>query len=160
MSATVTSDVLNSPHYPGPRRLGSSVLAVVAGFGLLLTLFAGGLVLIPRYQAANPVSDLQRSDADQVRVDDLYLDVTLVTPSFLQTRNLQRYLGDHSVDAVLPVLVGLNTHTGDIGHMHRFPGTLALIGPHGDRYPAISEPIVVSQHHNAYMLLFPARSNR
>jgi cytochrome c biogenesis protein CcdA len=106
------------------------------------------------------VSDLQRSDADQVRVDDLYLDVTLVTPSFLQTRNLQRYLGDHSVDAVLPVLVGLNTHTGDIGHMHRFPGTLALIGPHGDRYPAISEPIVVSQHHNAYMLLFPARSNR
>jgi len=160
MSLSVTSDVLNSTRFPGPRRLGSSVLAVVVGFGLLLTLFAGGLVLIPRYQAANPVSDLQRSDADQVRVDDLYLDVTLVTPSFLQTRELARYLGDHNADAVLPVLVGLNTHTGDIGHMHHFPGTLALIGPDGDRYPAISEPIVVSQHHNAYMLLFPARSNR
>ncbi len=136
-----------------------SVLSVAVGIGLLLALFTAGLVMIPRYQAANPPSALQRSDADRVRLDDLYLDLTLVTPSFLQDRNLERYFGDRDPESVLPLLVGLNAHTGDIGHMREFPGAVSLIGPDGNRYPAITEPIVMSQHHNAYMLLFPARAN-
>jgi cytochrome c-type biogenesis protein len=135
-----------------------------AGVGLavslLLALFASGLVLIPRYQAAHPPSYLQRSDADQIRLDDLFLDVTLVTPGFLRTRKLESYLGDRKPDSVLPILVGLNTHTGDIGHMHHLPGQLTLVGPDGSRYPSLTEPIVLSQHHNAYLLMFPGRDNR
>jgi cytochrome c-type biogenesis protein len=126
----------------------------------LLALFASGLVLIPRYQSAHPPSYLQRSDANEVRLDDLFLDVTLVTPSFLRTRKLESYLGDRRPDAVLPILVGLNTHTGDIGHMHHLPGQLTLVGPDGSRYPSLTEPIVLSQHHNAYLLLFPGRDNQ
>lgn len=135
------------------------VAGLVAGIATLALLFVAGLVLIPRYQAMNPPTALQRSDADRVRLDDLYLDLTLVTPSFLRHRKLDRYLGDRDPSLALPVLVGLNTHTGDIGHMHHMPGELTLIGPEGRRYPAISEPIVLSQHHNAYMLLFPSRDH-
>lgn len=133
--------------------------SVVAGLGMLLALFAGGLVLIPRYQAAHPPSALQRSDADVARLDDLYLDLTLATPAFLDSRRLGVYLGDRDPATVLPVIVGLNTHTGDIGHLHHLPGSFALVGPDGGRYPAVTEPIVLSQHHNAYMLLFPARDH-
>lgn len=136
------------------------VAAVVTGMGMLLALFAGGMVLIPRYQAAHPYSDLQRSDADQVYLDDLFLDITLVTPEFRSDRNLSRYFAGRDPDTVLAVLVGLNTHTGDIGHMMQLPGEVDLVGPAGERYPALTEPIVMSQHHNAYMLLFPARDNR
>lgn len=136
-------------------RAGAAILLGAAALGAL---FASGLVLIPRYQATHPPSYLQRSDADRVRVDDLYLDVTLVTPSFLRSRKLEPYLGERDPDSVLPVLVGLNTHTGDIGHMHHLPGRLELVDPDGRRYPALTEPIVLSQHHNAYMLLFPGRS--
>lgn len=149
----------SSENGKGSGEVTRSVVSMVLGFGLLLTLFSAGLVMIPRYQAANPSSALQRSDANRVRLDDLYLDLTLVTPSFLEGRNLDRYFGDRDPETVLPVLVGLNTHTGDIGHMREFPGDLSLIGPDGSRYPAITEPIVMSSHHNAYMLLFPARGN-
>ena len=145
---------------PVPRdrpHLRWQVAAVVTGMVMLLALFAGGMVLIPRYQAAHPYSDLQRSDANQVHLDDLFLDMTLVTPEFRSDRNLNRYFADRDPDTVLPVLVGLNTHTGDIGHMMQLPGEVDLVGPAGERYPALTEPIVMSQHHNAYMLLFPAR---
>jgi len=144
----------------GSRDVRWQVAAVVTGMVMLLALFAGGMILIPRYQAAHPYSDLQRSDANQVHLDDLFLDVTLVTPEFRSGRNLDRYFADRAPDTVLPVLVGLNTHTGDIGHMMRLPGEVALVGPSGESYPALTEPIVMSQHHNAYMLLFPARDNR
>ena len=132
-------------------------LGALAGVALLCALFVGGLILIPRYQAAHPFSELQRSDADRVRLDDMFLDVTLVTPEFRRSRNLDRYLGGRDPDSVIPVLVGLNTHTGDIGRLHRLPGRLEMVGPDGHRYPSLTEPIVLSQHHNAYMLLFPAR---
>jgi cytochrome c biogenesis protein CcdA len=61
---------------------------------------------------------------------------------------------------VLPFLVGLNTHRGSISHMHHLDGEMFLISPDGTRYPSLSEPIVLSQHHNAYMLLFPSRDQR
>jgi cytochrome c-type biogenesis protein len=135
-------------------------LGLLAGLAILAALFAGGLVLIPRYQATHPPSELQRSDADRVRLDDLFLDVTLVTPSFLRTRNLDSYLVDRDPESVLPILVGLNTHTGSIDHMHHLPGEIWLVGTDNRRYPSITEPIVLSQHHNAYMLLFPARDHQ
>jgi len=134
-------------------------IPILGGIGFILALLIGGLVLIPRYRATHPATPLQRSDADRVAVDDLYLDLTLVTPRFLASRDLGRYLGDRDPATVLPVLVGINTHTGTIEHMHHLDGDLFLIGDDGARYPALTEPIVLTQHHNAYMVLFPPLDN-
>jgi cytochrome c-type biogenesis protein len=128
-----------------------------AGMAFLFALFAAGLVLIPRYRAAHPVSVLQRSDADRAPMDDLYLDLTLVTPEFRKTRNLERYFEGRNPASILPVLIGVNTHTGSIAHMHHLHGNFILVGPDGERYPALTSPIVLSDHHNAYMVLFPSR---
>jgi cytochrome c biogenesis protein CcdA len=135
------------------------LLGLLSGALMLLALFAGGLVMIPRYRAAHPATALQRSDADRVQIDDIYLDLTLVTPQFLKSRKLERYI-NRAPDSVLPVLVGLNTHTGNISHMHHLDGSFFLVGPDGVRYPSLTAPIVLSEHHDAYMVLFPARDNR
>jgi len=145
----------------GGRRPPAAAVLLIAGCSaLLLGLFAAGLVLIPRFQAANPPTELQRSDADRVTLDDLFLDLTLVTPRFLESRKLGRHLGERDPDSVLPVLVGINTHTGTIEHMHHVAPHLSMLGPDGRRYPSVGEPIVLSQHHNAYMVLFPARDHQ
>lgn len=144
---------------PAPPRRSWGLLAVGIGLLILFVLFASGLVLIPRYRAAHPVSALQRSDANTSQIDDLYLDLTLVTPAFLQTRHLGRYFEGREPATILPVLVGVNTHTGSIEHMHHLHGSFLLVGPDGERYPSLTSPIVLSEHHNAYMVLFPARDN-
>jgi len=144
---------------PVRRRSGWGIAAILGGAGLLLALLVSGMVLIPRYRAAYPASALQRSDADRVAIDDLYLDLTIVTPKFLASRNLERFLGEHEVGTVLPLIVGVNTHKGSIEHMHRLDGDVVLVGADGARYPALTEPIVLTEHHNAYMLLFPPRDN-
>jgi cytochrome c biogenesis protein CcdA len=155
----MTVDTISSTMRPAPKRTSRALLAVFAGGAIILTLLASGLVLIPRYRAAHPITDLQRSDADRVAVDDLYLDLTLVTPKFLASRDLGQYLGERDHSTVLPLLVGVNTHTGTIEHMHHLDGDLFLVGQDGARYPAMTEPIVLTDHHNAYMLLFPPRDN-
>jgi cytochrome c biogenesis protein CcdA len=141
------------------RQLRWGPIAILAGVLTMVALFALGLVLIPRYRAAHPVSALQRSDADRVQIDDLYLDMTLVTPGFMKSRKLERYI-ERDPGSVLPILVGLNTHTGNISHMHHLQGNFFLVGPDGVRYPSLTSPIVLSEHHDAYMVLFPARDNR
>ncbi len=140
-------------------RAGRGVAVMAAGMMMLVILFAAGLVMVPRYRAAHPPTALQQSDADRVRVDDVYIDLTLVTPRFLRTHHLERYV-DHDLKSVLPILVGINTHRGDISHMHHLHGSFILIGPDGMRYPSLAAPIVLSEHHDAYMILFPARDNR
>ncbi len=155
MSAEIALETTDPPRR-GMRR---GILAAVAGLATIVALLVADLVLIPRYRPAHPATALQRSDADRVAVDDLYLDVTLVTKRFLESRSLARYLGDRDADSVLPILVGVNAHTGSIEHMHHLDGELFVIGRDGARYPALTEPIVLTQHHNAYMLLFPPRDN-
>jgi hypothetical protein len=150
--------VAPAPAQP-PAHARWGLVAVGAGLLLLFALFASGLVLIPRYRAAHPVSVLQRSDADTAQIDDLYLDLTLATPAFLETRHLDRYFEGRDPATILPVLVGVNTHTGSIEHMHHLSGSFLLVGPDGERYPSLTSPIVLSEHHNAYMVLFPARDN-
>ncbi len=135
------------------------VAVLIAGFVMMLALFAAGLVMIPRYRAIHPPTPLQQSDANSVQVDDIYLDLTLVTPSFMHTRHLERYV-DHDLKSVLPILVGINTHRGDISHMHHLHGSFFLIGKDDTRYPSLSAPIVLSEHHDAYMILFPSRDDR
>ncbi len=158
-SRAAAPDVATSASTAAAPRAGWGLVAVGSGLLLMFALFAGGLVLIPRYRAAHPVSALQRSDANTAQIDDLYLDLTLATPAFLRTRRLDRYFEGRDPAAVLPVLVGVNTHTGSIEHMHHLHGHFFLVGPDGERYPALTSPIVLSEHHNAYMVLFPARDN-
>jgi len=135
------------------------IAVVLAGVMMLLMLFAMGLVMIPRYRAVHPPTPLQQSDADRVRIDDIYLDLTLATPAFMRTRHLQRYV-DRDLTDVLPILVGINTHRGDISHMHHLHGSFFLVGADGTRYPSLAAPIVLSEHHDAYMILFPSRDDR
>ncbi|HEY6394097.1 MAG TPA: cytochrome c biogenesis protein CcdA, partial [Candidatus Binataceae bacterium] len=139
-----------------PTRRGVAIVSI--GAMMLLMLFAGGLVMIPRYRAVHPPTPLQQSDADRVTIDDIYIDLTLVTPDFMRTRHLERYI-DHDPKSVLPILVGINTHRGDISHMHHLHGSFVLIDAAGNRYPSLSSPIVLSEHHDAYMILFPSRDN-
>jgi cytochrome c biogenesis protein CcdA len=134
------------------------IVALAAGALMLFVLFAAGLVMIPRYRAEHPPTPLQQSDADRVRIDDIYLDLTLATPAFIRTRHLQRFV-DRDLKGVLPILVGINTHRGDISHLHHLHGNFLLIGADGTRYPSLSAPIVLSEHHDAYMILFPSRDN-
>jgi cytochrome c biogenesis protein CcdA len=136
------------------------VLLLLLGGLALLAILIGGMVLIPRYRAAKLADQLQRSDADRVKLEDLYLDVTLVTPSFWKSRRLERYLGNRDPQSVLPFLVGVNVHTGSVGHLHHLSGNFTLIGPDQVRYPSLTEPIVLSDHHNVYLVLFPSRDNR
>ncbi len=145
--------------HPPAGHPGWGIAAALASAVMLLALLVGGMVLIPRYRAANPASDLQLSDADRVSIDDLYLDLTIVTPKFLASRNLERFLGGHEADTVLPLIVGVNAHKGSIEHMHHLDGDVHLLDTDGARYPALTEPIVLTEHHNAYMLLFPPRDN-
>jgi cytochrome c biogenesis protein CcdA len=140
-------------------RVSRGALTAFAGVMMMLILFAGGLVMIPRYRAAHPPTPLQQSDADRVTIDDIYIDLTLVTPEFLRTRHLEHYV-DHDLKSVLPILVGINTHRGDISHMHHLHGSFELVDADGTRYPSLEAPIVLSEHHDAYMILFPARDNR
>jgi cytochrome c biogenesis protein CcdA len=139
-------------------RVSRGALTAFAGVMMMLILFAGGLVMIPRYRAAHPPTPLQQSDADRVTIDDIYIDLTLVTPEFLRTRHLEHYV-DHDLKSVLPILVGINTHRGDISHMHHLHGSFELVDVDGRRYPSLEAPIVLSEHHDAYMILFPARDN-
>ena len=155
-----TAGVTDAPvQLGGARKRTQGLIAVMIGLAMMLALFVAGLVLIPRYRAAHPASPLQRSDADRVQIDDMYLDLTLATPKFSERRRLTRYLEGRDPKTVLPVLVGVNTHTGSIEHMHHLSGDFVLVGPDGSRYPSLTSPIVVSQHHNAYMVLFPSRGN-
>ncbi|MDH3402524.1 MAG: hypothetical protein OES32_12540 [Acidobacteriota bacterium] len=144
---------------PARRRPRWGLAAILAGVGMILALLVGGMVLIPRYRATYPASALQRSDADRVAIDDLYLDLTIVTPKFLASRDLERFLGDRQPETVLPLIVGVNAHKGSIEHMHHLDGDVHLVGADGARYPALTEPIVLTDHHNAYMMLFPPRDN-
>jgi len=155
----MTVEAIQEPADPPQRRPKWGFAAVLAGLGMILTLLVGGMVLIPRYRAAYPASALQRSDADRVAIDDLYLDLTMVTPKFLDSRDLERFLGEREAGTVLPLIVGVNAHKGSIAHMHHLDGDVHLVGADGARYPALTEPIVLTEHHNAYMLLFPPRDN-
>lgn len=137
-----------------------AMLAVFGGLGFIFCMILAGMVFIPRIQSVRPVSELQKSDAATSAVDDYYVDLTLMTRSFLQRRNMMRYLGDRDPDRVLPVLMGIHTHTGSIEHVHDVSycgGDMFLEGGDGTQYPALTEPIVLSSHHNAYLVLFPSR---
>jgi cytochrome c biogenesis protein CcdA len=62
-------------------------------------------------------------------------------------------LGSHEKRAQ-PFLIGINTHVGSIEHLD-LRGKVHLVDSDGNAFPAIGEPVVVSEHHNMYLLAFP-----
>lgn len=136
-------------------------LGLAAGVLFLLAIFVAGLFLIPRYRAQSP-HGLQRSDAGEVPVDGIYLDLTPVLPSMVERLNLDQYVDRADYEDKLPVLVGMNTHTGSIRELRinrKDLGGAHLIGPDGGEYPSIEEPLAVSEHHNTYLLFFPSKDH-
>jgi cytochrome c biogenesis protein CcdA len=130
---------------------GSRIL-FISGALLLLVVFVIGIYIVPRAQAGGPKTARQ-SDAARVPISDVYLDITYATPDFVKRVKLEPYLGTHEKRAQ-PFLIGVNTHVGSIEQLD-LRGKVHLQDSDGNLYPAIGEPVVVSEHHNMYLLAFP-----
>lgn len=130
---------------------GSRIL-FISGVLLLLVVFIIGIYIVPRAQAGGPKTARQ-SDAAKVPISDVYLDITYATPDFVKRVKLEPYLGSHA-NRAQPFLIGINTHVGSIEHLD-LRGKVHLLDSDGSVFPAIGEPVVVSEHHNMYLLAFP-----
>jgi len=131
-------------------------LFLALGVALLIAVFVVGIYIVPRAQAGSP-GTARQSDANRVSISDVYLDVTYATPEFVQRVKLEPYL-DHYQGRVQPFLVGLNTHVGSIEYLD-LRGKVELEDNHGQRYPSLGAPVVVSEHHNLYLVCFPLLDN-
>lgn len=131
-------------------------LLLICGLSLLATVFVLGIYVVPHAQAGNPRTARQ-SDAGRVPLSDVYLDVTYATPDFVKRVKLEPYL-EHYQGRVQPFLVGLNTHVGSIEHIS-LQGKVELEDNQGGRYPSLGAPVVVSEHHNLYLVCFPLLDN-
>jgi cytochrome c biogenesis protein CcdA len=135
---------------------GSRIL-FVSGVLLLLVVFVIGIYIVPRAQAGGPKTARQ-SDAARVPISDVCLDITFATPDFIKRVKLEPYLGSHEKRAQ-PFLIGVNTHVGSIEQLD-LRGKVHLQDSDGNLFPAIGEPVVVSEHHNMYLLAFPLLDHR
>ncbi|MBU6398753.1 MAG: hypothetical protein KGS61_00410 [Verrucomicrobia bacterium] len=134
---------------------GTSLL-LLFGVGLLVAVLVTGIYVVPRAQAGSPATARQ-SDAARVPISDVYLDVTYATPEFVGRVKLEPYL-NHYRERTQPFLIGVNTHVGSIAHLD-FRGKVLLEDSRGDRFPALGAPVVLSEHHNMYLLVFPRLDN-
>ncbi len=131
-------------------------ILLLCGVGLLLAVFILGIYVIPRAQSGSPATARQ-SDAAHVPVSDVYVDVTYATPAFVKRVKLESYLEPYQHRGQ-PFLIGINTHVGTIANLD-LRGKVLLEDNHGERYPALGSPVVLSEHHNMYLLVFPLRDN-
>lgn len=131
-------------------------LFLLLGVSLLIAVFVIGIYIVPRAQAGGP-GTARQSDANRVSISDVYLDVTYATPEFVQRVKLEPYL-QHYQGRVQPFLVGLNTHVGSIEHLD-LRGKVELEDNNGARYPSLGAPVVVSEHHNLFLVCFPLLDN-
>lgn len=132
-------------------------ILLLSGIALLLAVFVVGIYVVPRAQSGSPKTTRQ-SDAARVPISDVYLDVTYATPDFVKRVKLEPYL-QHYQGRTQPFLIGLNTHVGSIEHVD-LRGKVTLEDDRGDTFPALGAPVVVSEHHNLYLVLFPLLDNR
>jgi cytochrome c biogenesis protein CcdA len=134
----------------GPRIL------LLSGLALLAAVFVVGIYLVPRAQSGSP-NTARQSDAARVPISDVYLDVTYATPDFIKRVKLEPYLQQYQ-GRTQPFLIGLNTHVGSIEHVD-LRGKVFLEDNHGELYPSLGAPVVVSEHHNLYLVVFPLLDN-
>jgi cytochrome c biogenesis protein CcdA len=129
----------------------------LCGAGFLLAVFFVGIYLVPKLQAGNS-STARQSDAGRVSLSDVYVDVTYATPQFVQRVKLEKYL-ERWKNRAQPFLIGVNTHVGTIAELDDLQSKILLEDSNGDRFPSLGAPIVLSEHHNMYLLVFPLVDN-
>jgi cytochrome c biogenesis protein CcdA len=131
-------------------------ILLLSGLALLLAVFVIGIYIVPRAQAGSPATSRQ-SDAGRVPISDVYLDITYASPDFVKRVKLEPYFSQYQGRAQ-PFLIGLNTHVGSIEHVD-LRGKVVLEDDLGERFPSLGAPVVVSEHHNLYLAVFPLLDN-
>jgi cytochrome c biogenesis protein CcdA len=127
------------------------------GIVFLLAIFVVGVYVVPKLQAGNPATARQ-SDASRVSLSDVFVDVTYATPAFVKRVKLEPYLARWQ-NRAQPFLIGINTHVGTIANLD-LRGRVLLEDSNGDRFPSLGTPVVLSEHHNMYLLVFPLVDNQ
>ncbi len=128
----------------------------VSGVLLLVAVFVTGIYLVPKLQAGSPATARQ-GDASRVSLSDVFVDATYATPDFVKRVKLEPYL-QHWQGRAQPFLIGINTHVGTIANLD-LRGKVFVEDSQGDRFPSLGTPVVVSEHHNMYLLVFPLLDN-
>jgi len=128
----------------------------ISGILLLAAVFVIGIYIVPKLQSGSPATARQ-SDAARVSLSDVFLDATYATPEFVKRVKLEPYLQQWQGRAQ-PFLIGINTHVGTIADLD-LRGKVLLEDSNGDRFPSLGTPVVLSEHHNMYLLVFPLVDN-
>jgi cytochrome c biogenesis protein CcdA len=128
----------------------------ISGVLLLFAVFVLGIYIVPKMQAGNPATARQ-SDAARVSLSDVFLDATYATPEFIKRVKLEPYL-QHWQNRAQPFLIGINTHVGTIADLD-LRGKVLVEDSRGERFPSLGTPVVLSEHHNMYLLVFPLVDN-
>ena len=131
-------------------------ILLAMGLLILAAVFVIGIYVVPRAQSGSPATARQ-SDAARVPISDVYLDITYASPDFVKRVKLEPYLEQYQ-NRTQPFLIGLNTHVGTIEHVD-LRGKVFLEDDRGERYPSMGAPVVVSEHHNLYLVVFPLLDN-
>jgi cytochrome c biogenesis protein CcdA len=128
----------------------------ISGVLLLLGVFVVGIYIVPKLQSGSPATARQ-SDASRVALSDVFVDATYATPEFVKRVKLQPYLQQWE-NRAQPFLIGINTHVGTIADLD-LRGKILLEDSNGERFPSMGTPVVLSEHHNMYLLVFPLVDN-
>jgi cytochrome c biogenesis protein CcdA len=128
----------------------------VSGVTLLLAVFVVGIYIVPKLQSGSPATSRQ-SDASRVSLSDVFVDATYATPEFVKRVKLEPYLQQWEGRAQ-PFLICINTHVGTIADLD-LRGKVLIEDSNGDRFPSLGTPVVLSEHHNMYLVVFPLVDN-
>ncbi len=131
-------------------------ILLLFGIGFLIAIFVVGIYVVPKVQSGNSQTARQ-SDASRVPLSDVFVDVTYATPEFVKRVKLEPYVEQYQ-NRAQPFLFGINTHVGTIADLD-LRGKVLIEDSNGDRYPSLGTPVVLSEHHNMYLLVFPLVDN-
>lgn len=131
-------------------------ILLVSGLLFLLAIFVVGIYIVPKLQSGNAATARQ-SDAAHVSLSDVFVDVTYATPQFVRRVKLEPYVAQYQ-NRAQPFLIGINTHVGTIADLD-LRGKVLVEDSNGERYPSLGTPVVLSEHHNMYLLVFPLVDN-
>lgn len=128
----------------------------ISGITLLAGVFVVGIYVVPKLQSGSPATARQ-SDASHVSLSDVFVDATYATPEFVKRVKLEPYLQQWEGRAQ-PFLIGINTHVGTIANLD-LRNRVLIEDSNGERYPSLGTPVVLSEHHNMYLVVFPLVDN-
>jgi cytochrome c biogenesis protein CcdA len=131
-------------------------ILLISGLLFLAAIFVVGIYIVPKLQAGNAATARQ-SDAARVSLSDVFVDVTYATPQFVKRVKLEPYVAQYQ-NRAQPFLIGINTHVGTIADLD-LRGKVLLEDSNGERFPSLGTPVVLSEHHNMYLLVFPLVDN-